>query len=257
MKIKTAAIVDIGQSYEKNDDRMLVGKEIYNETSGVQILECPFAVAVCDGVGGYSGGSEAAQILLDELKKMSDEQLEDIGQLEEALRRGNEMIYEMQKQNRQYRNMCTTVAGMVFGKEKILIFHAGDSRVYRFDGRFLCRMTVDHSAVQEMVNQGIMTPQDAAQHECRNLITRCMGDSQSLPPEIYESQAGVKEGDIYMVCSDGLWDGVSDKKIKEILLGDGDLMEKAESLVELAKEGGSQDNISICLCSRTDEEEGE
>ena len=109
--------------------------------------------------------------------------------------------------------MCTTVAGCVFLEDRTFVFHAGDSRVYRYDGTSLARMTVDHSAVQSMVDAGRMSAEDGRKSPQRNIITRCIG-MDCPPPEIYVSQSPVLPGEVFLLCSDGLWECMPDEELK-------------------------------------------
>lgn len=248
MEMNVATIVDIGTSYSKNDDRALVDTKIYDHGYGVTEEQLPLIVAVCDGVGGYSGGGYAAQWVLTELAAQHPANLLDQECLEATLASINERLLLLKSRMPEYSEMCTTIAGVIFGDSKMLVFHAGDSRVYRFDGYYLSRLTIDHSYVQSMVEHGLISEQDITTNPERNKILRFLGGKNCLPPELYLSNVPAKPGELYLLCSDGLWEGVSDRQIKQVLASNIPLMEKASLLVELAKEGGSIDNISICLC---------
>ena len=248
VQIRTATVVDIGTTMESNDDRALVRTTIYNEAAGVQENQVPLLVAVCDGVGGYSGGGYAANLALTQLIQYDVESFGKASYLQCVLNDVNAEILRHKQTLPSFAKMCTTIAGIWFSERSMMIFHAGDSRVYRFDGRLLTRMTRDHSLVQELVDNGVINETEAAVCNERNVIRRCLGIADCPPPEIYECNVPAYDGEIYMLCSDGLWEGVSNDQIAQILAQEIPLEVKADLLVDAAKFGGSEDNISVCLC---------
>ena len=151
------------------------------------------------------------------------------------------------KQVPEYQEMCTTIAGCVLSEEKVILFHAGDTRIYRYDGKYFAQMTKDHSRVQNEMDMGLITPEDAVGREDRGVITRCIGVGGDKP-DIREIGFGIHKGDLYLICSDGLWEYLSEEEMVEILSADMNLSEKADRLVDRALEIGSDDNISVCLC---------
>ena len=153
MKIQYAARVDIGPK-ETNDDRVLIDRQILDMTAGSGELSLPAVVAVCDGCGGYDGGGIAAQTVLETLSLEQPEALEDTGYLAQVLEACETAVSAKKEEMPSYSKMCTTVAGCVFLEDSTVIFHSGDSRIYRYDGWGLARMTTDHSAVREMVDMG-------------------------------------------------------------------------------------------------------
>lgn len=248
MKIEFASRVDIGVR-ETNDDRVLINNEILDMTSSHGQLEIPSIAVLCDGCGGYAGGGIAAETTLEVFREADLEKLEDPNSLAEILEACQQAVREKKKELPQFSGMCSTVVGCVFCEGSVNIFYAGDSRAYRFDGTILARMTHDHSVVQEMIDLGRLTEEEACVSPHRNVITRCIGMERE-PAEIYVSHVPIEEGETYLLCSDGLWESLSDTEIKEILSSDLTVGEKAEQLVERALANGSDDNISVCLCSR-------
>lgn len=248
MKLDFACCVHIGIR-ETNDDRALMLGRIFNQEAGSGAQETPALAAVCDGCGGYAGGGIAAAAVLETLNQVLPETLADAGALRSALDAAQEQLFAIKEQSPELYQMCTTVAGCLFAEDKTLIFHAGDSRVYRYDGFSLTRMTLDHSLVQEMMSLGRMTEEEARISPSRSVITRCMGVA-CLPPEIYVSRAPIAPGEIYLICSDGLWEYVEDVQMMAILAShDENLADTAHRLVALALEQESSDNITVCLCA--------
>lgn len=247
MMIDYAARVEIGRK-ETNDDRVLIGGQILDTTSGNGDLTLPAIAVVCDGCGGYDGGGIAAQTVLEFLSYESPESLGDTTYLTQVLDNCTQAVFEKKVELPSYSNMCTTVAGCVFLNNSIVLFHSGDSRVYRYDGWLLARMTVDHSAVQQMIDIGQITEEEALINPNRNIITRCIGIS-CPPPEIYISNTAIAPGEKFLLCTDGLWESVTAEQIKEILSRNIPLDEMVNILVETALNQGSDDNISVCICA--------
>ena len=247
MDIELACRVAKG-ARETNDDRALLLGIICDDevVSGVTTL--PAVAIVCDGCGGYDGGSIAASVVLESLRDIMPKDLMDPVVLAQTLERAEKRIAERKLKYPAYSHMCTTVVGCIFGEDQTLIFHSGDSRLYRFDGVFLAPMTIDHSAVRALVDCGKITEEEALTHPQRNIITRCMGTG-GLPPEIYLSHSAICPGDIYILCSDGLWEYVSNNRMIEILCDSADLSTAAKKLVEVAIENGGDDNITVILCA--------
>jgi len=246
--IDYAAQVDIGKK-EANDDRALVDGIIVDSNYIEGTVDVPAVVAVCDGCGGYQGGNIAAELVLDTLRKESPPLLTDTSYLSHVLSQCQQLVLEKKREMPTYSDMCTTVAGCIFTESSIIVFHSGDSRVYRCDEWGIAKMTRDHSIVQDMIDMGEILPEDALHHPKRNVISRCIGiDGPS--PEIYVSNTPIYPGEKYVLCSDGLWEAVDEKLIKEALDKSCSLKETADNLVQLALKNGSEDNISIIICSR-------
>lgn len=251
MKINYSVKVDIGQK-ETNDDRVLISDKIVNISIDTGTMESPGVAVVCDGCGGYAGGDIAAQTVLETIKDENVDELLDVNYLAYVLKKCKEKVFIKKEEMPQFTAMCTTIAGCIFGEDKTVIFHSGDSRVYRFDGTYIAQMTIDHSAVQGMVEMGEITEDEAMINPRRNVITRCIG-IDCLPPDIYVSNCPISPGEMYIICSDGLWECMRNEQIVEILSRDTSLEDKARDMVETALANGSDDNISICICARDGE----
>lgn len=251
MKINYSVKVDIGKK-ETNDDRVLISDKIINRSTDTGIIESPGLAVVCDGCGGYAGGDIAAQTVLETIKDENVDELLDENYLVSVLKKCKENVFIKKEEMPQFKAMCTTIAGCIFGEDKTVIFHSGDSRVYRFDGTYIAQMTIDHSAVQGMVEMGEITEDEAMINSRRNVITRCIG-FDCLPPDIYVSNCPISPGEMYILCSDGLWECMRNEQIVEILLRNTSLEDKAKDMVETALANGSDDNISICICARDGE----
>ena len=247
MAIEYGWCVDGGRR-SANDDRVSVDGMLISGGTGGGAGDFPVLAAVCDGCGGYAGGGTAAELVLQTLAQFRAEALLEPAALAAALEKANRAIETRKAQDPALAQMCSTVAGCVFGTHSLVVFHAGDSRVYRCDRIALARMTEDHSAVQELVSAGTITSEQARQSPSRSVITRCMG-ADSQPPEIRVSAETILPGETYLLCSDGLWEAVSESRIREILSAQTTPEEKARLLVSEAWSGGSEDNISALVCT--------
>lgn len=247
MMIDYAARVEIGKK-ETNDDRVLIDSQILDMSSSEGELILPAMAAVCDGCGGYDGGGIAAQTVLELLSYETPESMGDSNYLAQVLENCTQAVFEKKVEMPSYSKMCTTIAGCIFLNNSIVLFHSGDSRVYRYDGFVLARMTIDHSAVQQLIDMGQITEEEALTSPNRNVITRCIGAS-CPPPDIYVANTAIAPGEKFLLCSDGLWESVPAEQIKEILSRDVSLDELVDVLVETALNQGSDDNISVCICA--------
>jgi protein phosphatase len=141
--------------------------------------------------------------------------------------------------------MGTTVVAAAFYDQRLTIAHVGDSRLYRLRESRLEQVTTDHSLLQELIDKGFYTPEEAKQSLNKNLVTRAMGIEMGVSPDVQEDV--VKAGDVYLLCSDGLSDLVDDEEIHAILVDHEGLEEAAQRLVQRANEKGGKDNISVIL----------
>ena len=246
MKIYYAGRVEKGNR-ESNDDRALMGREILNQSSACGETEFPFLMAACDGCGGYDKGDYAAQTTLEYLSRFDIGDLLDEEKLHEALEKCNEEILSLKERQPDCAKMCTTIAGCLFDEDRTIIFHSGDTRVYRFDGKYMNQLTKDHSVAQKLVEEGVLSEEEMGNHPSQGVITRCIGE-KCLPSEISVSAVPIQPGEIYMICSDGFWEVFTREEVKQLLSSDLGLSEKVDYLIQEALSHGSEDNISVCLC---------
>ena len=254
MKLDFAARCEIGSARNTNDDRVLIRGEILDGRAFNGTADVPFVACVCDGCGGHKGGNVAAQTALEALASRDPEELKDEESVLAVLNDCSEAIKRKKSEEPALSEMCTTIAGCAFSDERIIIFHSGDSRVYRYDNWGFTQVTRDHSRVQEMIDSGEITPEEAAGHPRSNIITRCLGFNCPAP-ELYVSESPVNPGEKYLICSDGLWGSISEEEIKEVLDKDIPLQQAADELVIMALRHGSEDNISVCICASQEKAE--
>jgi protein phosphatase len=141
--------------------------------------------------------------------------------------------------------MGTTLVVGVFQADRLLLGHIGDSRCYRLRGDDFQQITKDHSLLQEQIDAGLITPEQALTSANKNLVTRALGVEDSVLLDVTEHR--VEVGDVYMMCSDGLSDMVRDQPIADIMLSDATLAQKATLLISAANAAGGRDNISVVI----------
>jgi serine/threonine protein phosphatase PrpC len=205
--------------------------------------------AVADGVGGAEAGEVASQTAIEVLDEAFRHQLDgaDIEDLMElAIQRANASIHQMAQDHAKFSMMATTIVALHLDGNVATIGHVGDSRLYRLtpDGRLL-RETEDHSVVEEEVRAGRMTPQQAASHPSKNVISRALGAEESV--EVDMKTMEVEEGTEFLICSDGITRHVSDNELRQFLISNDDLDTVCKQLKERCYERGAEDNLTVVI----------
>lgn len=241
--MKIVAKTDIGLKRESNQDSYAAG-------------ELPDSVAwavVCDGMGGAAGGnyasSTAVKVISERITSsyragMSTSSIRNM--LTSAIAAANISVYDMSKTNAELAGMGTTVVVSIVVDNTVYIAHAGDSRAYILSDGSLKQLTKDHSVVQEMVDHGRLTPDEAKVDPRKNIITRALGVASELRIDFDIEDIG--ENDVLILCTDGLTNYVEPQEIYE-LTDDGKFYEYAERLVIRANENGGGDNITVVTVS--------
>ena len=249
--IQIVGSVFIGTTYEQNDDRALINDYILYENEYEIECETDIAVIVCDGVGGNEHGGYAAELVVSEFSGFWQEPFnEEV--LVKYIENANSNVITSQKESLEYRKMATTIAGVKTNGDACMVFNIGDSRVYRYRKGYVAQLTHDHSAVQEMLDFGMIDSVEASNSAQRNIITKSIGSS-FIKPFVKIIDTGFVADDVLIVCTDGLSDFLNEEDI-EIILKNGNkqqsLQQCCRDMVELAIEKGSNDNISVILIKR-------
>src|SRR5436190_10966509 len=205
---------------------------------------------VADGMGGHAAGEVASemavQIVMREIKDVSD--LSDgsaTKMLGEALKLANRAIHDRTITEVDKQGMGTTASVLMLQGSRYLIGQVGDSRVYLLRDGALKQLTKDHSYVQEQVDLGNLTPEQARYHPYSNVITRCVGASPDVEPDLYAGEA--RTGDIFLVASDGLTGMVDDRRLAQLLMSRAEPERKVQSLIAEANGRGGLDNITAIV----------
>jgi protein phosphatase len=227
---ESIAKTDTGRQRRGNEDDMLARAPVF---------------VVADGMGGARAGEVAARIATDAFRQG----LPEAGSPEERLaaraREANARIYELSISEHERAGMGTTLTAAYLDDGQLAIAHVGDSRAYLLRDGSLVRLTKDHSLVQALVDTEQLTEEQAAEHPQRSIITRALGPEPTV--EIDTQTYPVKDGDILLLCSDGLTSMVSEERVTEIVAGADTLAAAAQELIDEANEAGGRDNITVIL----------
>jgi protein phosphatase len=206
-------------------------------------------LAVADGVGGHVAGEIASRLAVAELEKTVEKLLQEHKTPEAILHTGytkaNMEIFSLPKRNPKYQGMATTLVSALIQADEAVLANLGDSRAYLLRKDSIQQLTKDHSLVQELVDRGEISPEEAFGHPERNIITKALGLEEEAEPDILRIK--LNRDDILLLCTDGLSDTLRDAEIKEIVINSENLEKAARSLVETALREGGQDNITVLL----------
>ncbi|HEY3285770.1 MAG TPA: Stp1/IreP family PP2C-type Ser/Thr phosphatase [Gemmatimonadaceae bacterium] len=205
---------------------------------------------VADGMGGHAAGEVASEMAV-QIVARALLQLESVMQRDAAertaqsLRDANRAIYDRMLAETDKQGMGTTASVLLLSDGHYLIGQIGDSRIYMLRDGALTQLTKDHSYVQEQVDAGLLTPEQARYHPYSNVITRCVGASEAVEPDLYAGEA--KVGDVFLVASDGLTGMVDDRRLQQILLARSGPGRIVDSLIAEANGRGGLDNITAIV----------
>lgn len=230
--VKVYTATDVGRVREVNEDSFTV--------------IAPETYVVADGMGGHAAGEVASRILVDTAKELLDRPEVFYSELvlKKAVLRANDAILSQASEVPEYAGMGTTATLFHREGEQGIWAHVGDSRIYLLRGQELCQITRDHSLVEDLVENGSITREEARNHPRKNILTRAVGAEEKLLVDT--GSLRLQNGDRLLLCSDGLTNMVTDAQIQEILQ-DGHPMDKAAVLVQKALEAGGTDNITAIV----------
>ncbi len=242
--MKIVAKTDKGRVRESNQDAYAVG-------------EFPDEVAwavVCDGMGGAAGGNIASalavKVISDKINASYRENMRDSSiknMLDSALVAANIEVYDMADAKPELHGMGTTVVCAVVRDGYAFIAHAGDSRAYIFNGKELNQVTTDHSVVQDLINKGKITKEEAVNHPNKNLITRAIGVDKNVDIDFDEVE--LNDNEFLILCTDGLTNYVSDDELIDEV-SDGRYYAFADRLVKKANNNGGGDNVTVVAIAK-------
>jgi serine/threonine protein phosphatase PrpC len=252
-KLRFVGHTDTGKVREHNEDTIAFDPDI-----GLLVL--------ADGMGGYNAGEVASGIAVKTIVNLVREHVEreDMSQpdnesglsrptiiMRDAIHRANKIIYQTAKTQPQCEGMGTTVVAALFFDNRITIAHVGDSRLYRRRSDKFEQVTMDHSLLQELVDRGFYSAEEAQRAANKNYVTRALGVEPNVEVEIQE--VPVQKGDVYALCSDGLSDMVEDEDIHLTINTFGDNLDTvAKQLIQLANDNGGRDNVSVVMAHVVD-----
>jgi PPM family protein phosphatase len=241
-------LTDVGRARDHNEDAIS-----WDESSGLSLL--------ADGMGGHNAGDVASRICIEQLREhlldalhkplrlTANKNMSKYATLmRRAVSKANEAIFNEAAANPERKGMGTTLVAVLFYKDKVVITHVGDSRVYRLRGAMLMQMTEDHSLVHDLLEKGVISADEVANNPYSHVITKAVGIREKVVAEVQEVDA--HPGDVFLLCSDGLSDLVDDKMIEQTLVAAaGNWSAAAQRLIDLANQQGGRDNISVVLAA--------
>ncbi|WP_230976751.1 Stp1/IreP family PP2C-type Ser/Thr phosphatase [Pseudothauera rhizosphaerae] len=237
--VRWAALSDIGRQRTRNEDAFRI------------VPERAYAV-LADGMGGHRGGDVAARIVVDtfcsEMERHFAEAAGD-GDCEQgmlaAVNGANSAVLDAAARERGFLGMGATLVALVADADGLVFAGVGDSRLYRYRGGALEQLTHDHTMLQELVDGGMISAEQASKAPFRGMLTRALGVAPDVEVEV--AHTDLQAGDLLLLCSDGLTDMVGDDVIAAALAGDRSLDERAAALVALANAAGGRDNVTVVL----------
>jgi PPM family protein phosphatase len=221
---------DVGRQRSANEDSL--------------VLRPPF-FAVADGMGGARAGEVASAIAAEAFEGAADSGQAAEAQLAQLLREANRRIYDLAASDESHRGMGTTLTAAKVHDGEVSIAHVGDSRAYRMRDGELEQVTRDHSLVAELERSGQITAEAAEHHPQRSIITRALGPEPDVDVDTYTLSA--REGDLFLLCSDGLTSMISDDEVAAVLRTAQSLDEAADGLIKAANQSGGRDNITVVM----------
>jgi protein phosphatase len=249
MRLSYQAVTDVGRKRKGNEDALFLNPE-----------ERLFVVA--DGMGGHAAGEVASKIAVDSINEFvtltgGDEEITwpfgldetisyDGNRLKTAIRHANRRVLEATREKTEYEGMATTVAAVLVDGDLANLGHVGDSRIYLLSEGELSQLTSDHSWVNEQIQNGVISADQARSHPLRNVVTRALGGKPDLNVDMQVRK--MKPGEMLLICSDGLTTMVADEQIRRVLQeAEGDVDKAAHALVDEANASGGEDNITVVL----------
>jgi serine/threonine protein phosphatase PrpC len=241
MRLVFAAATDVGRMRKNNEDSYLSAEPV---------------AAVADGMGGHSAGEVASAIAIEELAALGERgpwenETAATDDLKQAILRANRRIRGMAASDRKLNGMGTTLVALLQDGDMVHVANVGDSRGYLLRQSELSQVTVDHSLVQELVDDGRLSPKDAERHPQRSVITRALGIDPEVEFDLFTYKLQV--GDRLLLCSDGLSDVVEPTQIRNVLLRVRSPQKAARQLITVANEQGGPDNITVIVVDAVDE----
>ena len=233
------AKTDIGKAREINQDYYSIPKS----DQDLQLF------ILADGMGGYNGGEVASSLATQAAKSYIEDNFTKVEHTKEAIliliknaiEYSNKVVFEKSKLVPELEGMGTTLDICFIYNNKIYIGHVGDSRVYRIRGELIRKLTKDHSYVQQLVEDGKITREEANHHPKKNMLTKALGCTAYVEPDI--RARNLEPGDIWVMCSDGLTNMVEEKEIYQVIKENPETA--PQTLVNLANNAGGYDNITV------------
>lgn len=245
--MKALYFTNKGKVRKNNEDALLILSEVFSEENfsdckQKDITQDSFIVAVADGMGGHEKGEVASKIVLETLKQLSPLKTEE--DIRNVLNTARQKLEDYAKEHSDAFGLGCAVAGMIVNAGNSIAFNVGDCRVYRYINNKLIKLTRDHSVVEELVLDGIISRQEARVHPKRNVLTSAIiGDGNSTELNIFTTEVNMDLGGIFLICSDGLWDELEDEEIQKCISSNN----PCEEFLNVINTKPLRDNVSFII----------
>ena len=241
---EVASLTDIGCQRVNNEDSCLY----WEPDSDEEFSRKGRLAVIADGMGGYEGGQEASRLAVETVRFVYDQDFKDEPQdtLVSGLRSAHDAIQRYAAQHPQFTGMGTTCTALSIVERQLCFAHIGDSRLYLLRAGATSRLTRDHSYVGRLVESGIVRLEDAESHPQRHILTAALGSGPEVIPHTPEQPVPLEEGDVLVLCTDGLWSVVGETELTRIALAEPPA-EACLKLVNAALERGGPDNVTVII----------
>lgn len=245
--MKVSYFTSKGKVRSNNEDSLLVVDTLISEgelqdCEYLEIESDNFVLAVADGMGGHAKGEVASRMVLESIKELSPFSGEE--DIKKALENARKRLEEYVKAHPEAFGMGCAVAGLWVSGDKGVAFNVGDCRVYRFINDKLIKLTRDHSVVEELLLDGIITPEEAKTHPQRHILTSAViGNGYTTKMRVFTMPVDVSLGGRFLVCTDGLWDELNEEELKACMSSE----EPCKKFLEVLKEKPLKDNVSFIV----------
>jgi protein phosphatase len=249
VRVEALYITNIGKIRKNNEDSLLLNNMVLSEMSVekagcVESFDERQIYAVADGMGGHQRGEVASRTVLEVLKDRyaAAQGAEDVLDM---LKSSKSALNWLVEKDRESYGLGTTATGLLMGAGRCFLFHCGDSRLYRLNGRVLERLTKDHSLVESLFDDGVISEEEMRSHPQKNILTSALiGDAQSAFPKMEVREIHLSDRETFLLCSDGLWESVGRREMEECFLP---LKGEAGCLFDKAMAAGASDNVSLIV----------
>ncbi|HXJ89270.1 MAG TPA: protein phosphatase 2C domain-containing protein [Candidatus Binatia bacterium] len=242
--LEVASLTDIGRLRGNNEDSSLY----WEPDSDKEFVRKGRLAVIADGMGGYEGGLEASRLAVETVRFVYDRDFHDNPQnaLVNGLRSAHDAIQHYAVKHPQFAGMGTTCTALAIIERSLYFAHVGDSRLYLLRAEGHSRLTRDHSYVGRLVENGIVRSEDAESHPQRHILTAALGSGREIVPDTPEHPIQLEEGDVLVLCTDGLWSVVGEAELTRLALSESPA-EACSRLVNAALERGGPDNVTVIV----------
>lgn len=242
--LELASLTDVGRLRSNNEDSYLY----WEPDSGEEFAQKGRLAVIADGMGGYEGGQEASRLAVETIRYIYEHKFGTDSQttLVAGMQAAHETIQRFAVEHPQYAGMGTTCTALSIVGRNLSFAHIGDSRLYLIRGEGIARLTKDHSYVGRLVESGIVRSEDAESHPQRHILTAALGSGREVAPHTPEQPVALEQGDVIVLCTDGLWGLVGEAELEHIAQSEPPA-EACQRLVELALQRGGPDNVTVII----------